>query len=147
MSIRASRPTPRTIALLSMLACAAACGSRISGDPNNREIAWSYGPVTGGATKVHVQGAGKDKLPPVAKGWHCRLLERKRLTVQPYQLADSHPLFGKVALSIALFDKAGQQLEMVRTDTLTAQTSVMTFDIAESVATQLWDVTIWYVAV
>ena len=100
--------------------------------------------MTGGATAEHVQGTGNRDCAPIAKGWQCRLHDGKRLTVKPYQLAQTHPLFGKVAMSFGLFDKTGKQLETVRSDAVTAQNATFTFELTDVVATQLWDLVIWY---
>ncbi len=64
--------------------------------------------------------------------------------MKPYQLAQTHPLFGKVAMSFGLFDKTGKQLETVRSDAVTAQNATFTFELTDVVATQLWDLVIWY---
>jgi hypothetical protein len=145
MSIGALLCPSRPAALASLLAMTAACGSRIATDPKNREIPWTYGPTTGGATPEHVQGTGTKGGTPIAKGWKCRLHEGKRLTVAPYQLAPAHPLFGKVVMSLGLFDKMGKQLETVRSGVVAAQTASFTFELTEEVATRLWDLVIWYV--
>jgi hypothetical protein len=144
MSMRAHvRPTlPATVVLLS--AAVAACGSRVASDPRNREISWTYGPTTGGATAEHVQGTGTKGGSPIAKGWQCRLQDGKRLTVHPYELAPSHPLFGKVVMVFGLFDKTGKPLETVCSDAVTAQNATFTFELTEDVATRLWDLVIWY---
>ncbi len=142
-----SRPLLRpTLALL--LAALAACGNKAAVDPKNREVPWTYGPTTGGATVEHVQGAGKKEgTPAVARGWNCRLQDGKRLTVRPYELTSTHPLFGKVALSVGLFDKTGKQLAMLRSEPITAQNATFTFDVEEAVAKELLDAVLWYVKV
>ncbi len=142
-SIRPSAIRRSAVALL--VAAAAACGSRITADPDNREVPWTYGPTTGGATAEHVQGTGSGGGAPIARGWKCRLHAGKRLTVQPYQLAPTHPLFGKVVMSFGLFDKTGKQIGTVRSEPVTAQHAAFSFDLADAEATQLWDVVIWYV--
>lgn len=144
MSTRA-RPGSFRFVPPALLLFAAACGSKAAADPNQREIAWSYAPTTGGATAEHVQGTGRKGGPAIAKGWQCRLQDGKRLTIQPYQLAASHPLFGKVMMSISLFDKKGKEIGSVRSATLTAGHASSTFEIAPEVAAQLWDVAIYYV--
>jgi hypothetical protein len=146
MTLRVSRRPMRTAAVAALLAAVAACGSRASADPKNREIPWRYGPTTGGATAEHVQGTGTKGGAPMAKGWQCRLHDGKRLTVQPYQPASAHPLFGKVSLSLSLFDKAEQQIGALRSDPVTAQPATFTFELPEDVAAKLWDLVIWYVA-
>lgn len=147
MSIRAQLPPIRRTALALVVATTASCGSRIAADPKNREIPWTYGPTTGGATSAHVQGTGKKGGAPMAKGWKCRLYDGKRLTVEPYHLAQAHPLFGKFVMSFGLFDKAGKQLTTMRSEAVTPQNATFTFEITEAVATQLWDLVIWYVEV
>ena len=140
---RRSNPA-RQCAGLPLLLAVAACGSSSTFDPNNREVPWTYGPLTGGATEVHLSGAGK-KGEPVAKGWQCRLVQQKRLTVAPYQLAAAHPLFGKAMLSIGLFDRAGNRIETLRTTPLAAGGGAFSFELAEATAKALNDVVIWYV--
>lgn len=125
-------------------AAIAACGSRVAADPNTREIAWTYGPTTGGATPVHVLGTGKKDGAALARGWQCRLHAGRRLVVKPYQLAATHALFGKVALTIALFDQAGQQIGSVRSPVVTAESTEFRFELTEAVAGRLWDLVIWY---
>ncbi len=136
-----SRGPCRAAALAFLLA--AACGSGKETDPNNREIPWTYGPTTGGATAVHTQGAGKDG-PPIAVGWKFRLLDGKRLAVVPYELAKAHALFGKVVMNIGLFDQTGKQIGTVRSDVIAAQAASFTFELEPDVASRLWDVVIWF---
>lgn len=144
MSMRAHlRPIHHT-ALAFLMAAAAACGGKTAGDAKSREIAWTYGPTTGGATAEHVQGTGKGSGAPIAQGWQCRLHDGRRLTVRPYQLAETHALFGKVAMSFGLFDKTGKELETVRSEAVTAQNATFTFELTDTVASQLWDLVIWY---
>jgi len=133
---------PATIA--SLLAVVGACGAKAPADPKNREIPWTYGPTTGGATAEHVRGTGTKGGPPVAAGWQFRLQDGTRLTVVPFRLAETHPLFGKVALSVGLFDIAGKQLGSFRSEAITAQNATASFDLTEDVATKLNDVVIWY---
>lgn len=120
-----------------------ACGGGAP-DPDGREVAWVYGPTTGGATAEHVLGTGTRDGNRIAKGWQLRLQEGGRLVVRPYRLADSHPLFGKVVLSIGLFDTAGQQIGTVQTGPIEAKTASFTFDLAAALAARLHDVVIWY---
>jgi len=133
---------PATIATL--LTVAGACGSNTPADPRNREIPWTYGPTTGGATPEHVRGTGTKGGPPVAAGWQCRLHDGARLTVVPFQLAEHHPLFGKVALTVGLFDKDGKQITSFRSAAITAQNATAAFDLTGDVATRLLDVVLWY---
>jgi hypothetical protein len=148
MSMRARSQVTSALGVAFVLASIAACGSKVAPDPKNREVPWTYGPTTGGATAEHVQGAGKKGGPPIAVGWQCRLVDGRQLVVKPYQLASSHPLFGKVTMSFGLFDKGGKPLETVRSNgPVTAQNATFTFEISEAVAGKLWDIVIWYVAV
>ncbi len=140
------RPIRHT-ALACLMAAAAACGSKSAADAKSREIARTYGPTTGGATSEHVQGTGKQGGAPIAQGWQCRLHDGRRLTVRPYRLAQTHALFGKVAMSFGLFDRTGKQLETVRSGAVTAQNATFTFELTDAVATQVWDLVIWYCAV
>lgn len=132
----------RGVALL--LASVAACGNPVAADPNNREVAWTYGPMTGGASAEHAKGAG-EKGSPIATGWRLRLHDGKRLTVKPYQLAETHPLFGRVAMSVGLYDQDGKEIAMLRSDVLTAQNASFAFDLEEGVAARLWDAVLWFV--
>jgi hypothetical protein len=132
---------PAAAMLLPLLA--GACG-KAAADPNDREVPWTYGPTTGGASAEHVHGTGGKGRAPVAKGWHCRLRDGKRLTVQPYELASSHPLFGKVVLAIGLFDRTGKELDTRVTDVVTADRATFAFELDADVAARLWDVVIWY---
>lgn len=131
-------------ALAFLLVATASCGRDMAADPKNREVPWTYGPTTGGATSEHVQGTGKQGSAAIAKGWQFRLQDGKRLTVRPYQLAESHPLFGKVAMSVGLFDKTGKELGTVDSAAITAQNATFTFELTDTVANQLCDVVIWY---
>jgi hypothetical protein len=143
-AMRATTPCRRLAAIV-LCAFAAACGNRAAADPNDREVPWTYGPMQGGATAEHLAGAGKKDGPALAKGWQCRLQENKRLVIRPYQLAATHPLFDKAALSIGLFDKTGAQLGMLRTGKLTAGNASATFELDAATAQRLWDVVLWYV--
>lgn len=129
---------------LVLLLVMAACGSGTVADPGNREVPWTYGPTTGGATAEHARGTGSDGGAAIAKGWQCRLQDSKRLVVRPYQPASSHPLSGKVKMVIGLFDKAGKDLATVVSPTVTAPAATFTFELEDAVAKNLWDVVIWY---
>lgn len=107
-------------------------------------MTWVYGPTTGGASAEHVLGTGKKDGNKIAQGWQLRLQEGRRLAVRPYQLADAHPLFGKVVLSIALFDKAEQQIGTIQTGPIQAKNATFTLDLAPDVAARLHDVVLWY---
>jgi len=141
MCIRAHR---RSTAFAFLLAASTACGSSTAVDPDNREIPWTYGPTTGTASSEHLRGTGSRGGAAIAKGWKCRLQDGKRLTVTPYELAPSHPLFGKVAMGVSLFDKAGKEIGAFVSPAISAQAATFTFDLTDAVATQLWDLVIWY---
>ncbi len=132
---------PHCFAFLS--AVLAACGGGEVA-PTGREIPWAYGPTTGTASAEHLRGTGKDGGAAIAKGWRCRLQDGKRLTVTPYQLAESHPLFGKVVMSVSLFDKAGKEIAAFLSPAITAENATFTFDLADGVAAGLWDLVVWY---
>lgn len=127
------------------LVCAAlcCCGAEPARDASGREIPWTYGPTKGGATQEHLIGTGTSGDQAIAKGWKCRL-DGGRLTVKPYVLAQTHPLFGKVVVVVGLFDKSGKQLATLRSDTIDAQNATFSFDIDEAVAAKLWDVVFWF---
>ena len=144
MCIRAHRRALRSTAFAFLLAAWAACGSKTAGDPKNREIPWVYGPTTATATAEHLRGTGNEGGAPIAKGWHFRLQDGKRLAVTPYQLAESHALFGKVAMGVSLFDKNSKEIAAFLSPVITAQNATFTFDLTDAVATQLWDLVIWY---
>ena len=144
--MRAVTPSRRLATVFVVLSSlATACKNRVANDPNDREVPWTYGPMQGGASAEHLAGAGKKDGPAIAKGWQCRLQENKRLVVRPYQLAESHPLFDKVSLSIGLFDKTGGQLGMLRSGKLTAGNAASTFEIDAATAGRPYDVVLWYV--
>jgi len=127
-----------------LLVALAACGGGTAPDPNSRDIPWTYGPTKGGATAEHARGTGSDGGTAIAKGWQCRLQDGKHLTVQPYQLATSHALFGKVAMTVGLFDKTGKQLATLVSPVITAENATFTLELGDEVASQLWDVVFWY---
>lgn len=142
-------PTVRSrscFVLTALLAAFAACSKTAPTDPKNREIPWSYGPTTDASSAEHLTGTGKKGGAAMSKGWQCRLQDGKRLLVQPYQLAESHPLFGKVALNVGLFDKTGKQLGEQTSPKLDAGNATFTLELDEATATQLYDVVFWYVA-
>ncbi len=143
MCMRVRRPLCRSAAAL-LLSAVAACGGGPAADPGNREVPWTYGPMTGTSTMEHARGTGSEGGAAIAKGWQCRLQDGKRLIVQPYQLASSHALFGKVTLSVGLFDQAGKQLAMLVSPVITAGNATFTFDLDAAVASQLWDLVFWY---
>ncbi|MEO6597638.1 MAG: hypothetical protein ABIP94_23080 [Planctomycetota bacterium] len=131
-------------ALAFLLAAVPSCGSETKYDWKNREIAWRYGPTTGTARSEHLTATGTKGAGAITEGWQCRLSDGKRLTVEPYHLAQSHALFGKVAMVVGLFDKEGKQLESLRSAAITAQDATFSFEIAEAVAQLLYDVVIWF---
>jgi hypothetical protein len=141
MCLRAHRRPPCQIVFLLAMA---ACGSETAADPHNREIPWTYGPTTGGATAEHARATGSDGGAAIAKGWQCRLRDGTHLTVQPFQLAASHALFGKVTMVVGLFDKTGKQLSTLRSPVITAENASFAFDLTDDVAIQLWDLVFWY---
>jgi hypothetical protein len=144
MCLRAHRRPPgaATVAFLSL--AMAACGGGPAADPHNRDVPWAYGPTTGTSSVEHARGTGSEGGAAIAKGWQCRLQDGKHLIVQPYQLAASHPLFGKVTLSVGLFDQAGAQLAMLNSPVITAANATFTFDIDTATADRLWDLVFWY---
>ena len=134
----------RHVALAFLLAAVPSCGRETTYDWKNREIPWTYGPMTGTATSEHISGTGTNGAGAIAKGWQCRLSDGKRLSVQPYQLAESHALFGKALMIVGLFDKNGKELQTVRSEAITARNATFSFEITEAVATPLYDLVIWY---
>lgn len=143
MPDRAYRPPHCRTAAAFLPAILAACGGTPP-DPDNREIPWAYGPINSVSTVEHARGTGNQGGTALAKGWQCRLEHGTHLTVQPYQLAASHPLFGKVTLSVGLFDKDGGQLATLRSPVLTATNATFAFDLDADVAKRLWDLIFWY---
>lgn len=143
MSSRAPR-LPFHPTAFAFLLVATACGDKAAVDPNNREVSWIYGPTKGGASAEHVRGTGKEGGAAVAKGWQCRLQDGKRLTVKPFELAESHALFGKVVMVVGLYDKNGKDLTTVTSTPLTAENAAFTFELTDAVAKELWDLVIWY---
>ncbi|MBM3494301.1 MAG: hypothetical protein FJX72_08275 [Armatimonadetes bacterium] len=121
-----------------------ACGGKPAKDPEDKEIPWTYGPTQGGASRTHALGTGVDGNRPVAVGWQCRLVDKKRLTIRPFSLASSHPLFGKAVLHVGLFDRGGTQLATERSGTISAQNASFAFDLADDMAQRLCDVVLWF---
>ena len=144
MRPRQNHHLSRYALLMLLLAAASACGSKTPYDWKNREIAWVYGPTSGGATSEHLKGTGSRGPGPIAVGWKCRLSDGNKLTVKPYQLSKSHALFGKAKMIIGLFNKGGEKIDTVRTDTITAKNATFSLEIKEDVAKPLWDVVIWF---
>lgn len=134
----------RLTVFAAVVAAVAACGGKTAADPNNREIPWTYGPRTSTSTAEHLQGTGHEGGAAIAKGWQCRLQGGKQLAIRPYQLASEHAMFGKVALSVSLFDTTGKEIGSFVSPALTPQNASCTFDLAPEVAKQLWDLVLWY---
>jgi hypothetical protein len=143
MPDRACRSASPFVVPLLAAAALVACGREPATDPANRKIPWSYAPTTGGAAPEHRRATGAEGGKAVAEGWRCRLQDGRTLTVQPYKPAASHPLFGKVALTIGLFDQQGRDLATFVSPVLTATPETWTFELAETVARDLCDVVIW----
>ncbi|MBL8749280.1 MAG: hypothetical protein JNK78_08970 [Planctomycetes bacterium] len=139
-----ARRRPSRSVAAAFLFAVAACGEQTRSDPANREVPWTYGPVSEVASAEHSQGVGGKSGPGVTKGWKCRLEGGKRLVVRPYELASSHPLFGKVVLAVGLFDKNGKDIETVTSGVITATNATFTFDLTEASASRLWDLVLWY---
>ncbi len=131
-------------ALALLLALVPSCGSETKYDWKNREIPWTYGPTTGTARPEHLTGTGTKGGSAIAKGWKCRLSDGKRLTVKPYQLAQSHTLFGKAVMIVGLFDKNGEQLDSIRSDAIAAENATFSFELTEAMAKTLHDLVIWF---
>lgn len=142
--LRAMRTRLHRRPLAAAFLFATACGGSVDIDPNNRELAWTYGPVTGTSMPEHARGTGSEGGEAVAKGWKVRLQDGKRLVVTPYQLAGSHPLFGDVRLAVGLFAQNGEQLTMLDSEVLTAETKALTFEVDAALGKRLWDVALWY---
>ena len=131
-------------ALVFFMAALPSCGSKPDYDWKNREIHWTYGPRTGAATSEHLTGTGTKGSGAIAAGWNCRLSDGKQLTVKPYQLAESHTLFGNAKMIIGLFDRTDQRLDTVRTEAITDKNATFTFELQEAVAKPLTEVVIWF---
>lgn len=144
MSAPSSNRSFRLIVLTALVGAVAACGAKTAVDPNNREVPWAYGPRTSTSTAEHLQGSGHEGGMAIAKGWQCRLQGGKQLSIRPYQLATEHALFGKVALSVSLFDTTGKELGSFVSSAITPQNATFTFEVTEDVAKRLWDLVLWY---
>lgn len=145
--MRANSPFPiPASAVLATLLAAALCGcDRTAVDPNNREVPWAYGPLTSTSSVEHLGGAGK-KGPAIAKGWQCRLQEQKRLVIQPFQLSAEHPLFGKVALAVRLYNN-DTLLHEAKTDVIRPDNATFTLDVDPAVGAKLNNLIFFYVKV
>ena len=97
----------RYAALTLLLSTIPSCDDAPAADDNKREIDWRYGPTTGAARSEHLQGTGTKGGKPIAEGWKCHLVDGKKLTVTPYHLAKSNPLFGDTLMILGLFDRLG----------------------------------------
>lgn len=53
-------------------------------------------------------------------------------------------MFGKVALSVGLFDTTGKEIGSFVSSAITPQNASFTFELPEEVAKQLWDLVLWY---
>jgi hypothetical protein len=143
--MRASTPSAistRTVLAVAFAAVLASC-DRTAADPNNREVPWAYGPLVDTASAEHLGGAGK-KGAPISKGWQCRLQDQKQLVIRPFQLSAEHPLFGKVALVVRLYDNdtlLGEQ----RTDVLRPDNATFTLAVDPAVGPKLNNLIFFYV--
>jgi hypothetical protein len=144
MQVRQLPSALGTAALALLMAALPSCGPEKKYDWKNREIPWTYGPTNDTATQVHLTGTGKKGPGAISKGWQCHLVDGKNLVVKPFELAASHALFGKVMLSVGLFDKDGKQLGAFTSGTVTAENATFTFELTEAVAKPLLDVVIWF---
>lgn len=144
MQARQLSPRLGTTALAFLFAALPSCGAEKKYDWKNREIPWTYGPTNDTATQVHLTGTGKKGPGAISKGWQCRLVDGKNLVVRPYELASSHALFGKVILSVGLFDQSEKQLGDFTSGTVTAENATFTFELTEAMAKTLNDVVIWF---
>jgi hypothetical protein len=136
-----------TLLSAALCATAASCGGgneRPSYDWRNRELAWKYGPTTGTASPQHLLGTGTKRGAPIAEGWKVDLSEGAKLTVRPYKLAAQHELFGKAGLIVALYDKASQQIEVLRTPAIGPGQATFTLDVDPAVAKATYDLILWY---
>lgn len=147
MQARQLSPVCSLAALAFLFAALPSCGAEKKYDWKNREIPWSYGLTNDTATKVHLTGTGKKGPGAISKGWQCRLVDGKNLVIKPFELASSHALFGKVILSVGLFDQGGKQIGAFKSGTVTAENATFTFELTEAVAKPLLDVVIWYLEV
>lgn len=139
-----SSPFLPAAAVAMLVATMPSCGSEPPYDWKNREIPWTYGPTNSTATREHLNATGTKGPGAIAKGWSCRLRDGKELVVQPYQLASTHALFGKVLMNVGMFDASGKQLGSFRSAAITAENASSTFEVTEEVARPLCDVVIWF---
>ena len=143
MQPRQTQSCCRIAALAALLTAVSSCGKEEPYDWKNRKIGWTYAPTTGTALPEHLSATGTGSTA-LAKGWQCKLSDGKQLTIAPYQLERSHPQFGKVIMSIGLFDKTGKRLHTVQTEVVTAENATSTFELTEDVARPLFDLVIWF---
>ncbi len=134
------------VAALPLLATLSACGGGEPYDWKNREISWRYGPTTTAARAEHLAATGKAKNSkgPIAKGWKLRLVDAQKLTVQPYQLSESHESFGAVKMLVNLYDRSDQRIGIKETPAITADNASFTFELTAELAQKLGDVVIWF---
>jgi hypothetical protein len=125
----------------------ASCSGEPASDPDTRTIAWTYAPTNSTATAEHMRATGAEGNQAITKGWRCKLKQEKLLLINPYQLAETHPLFGKVALSVGLFAKDGERLANLQSGPITAANASFQFELAPELAPKLWDIVLWYVRV
>jgi hypothetical protein len=131
-------------AMAFLLAAASSCGGSVEVDWRNRELGWRYGPTTGTATAVHLQGTGTTGKGAIAQGWRCHLSDGSKLTVTPYKLAGSHPLFGDVTMAFGLYDRGSELIETVVSPPITAADATSSFELPEATAKKVHDIVIWY---
>ena len=145
MPVRHIHSCRRLAPLALLLVVTSSCGTEEPYDWKNRRIGWTYAPTNGTALPEHMSAAGAYKgSAALAKGWRFQLTDGKKLSLGPYQIADSHPQFGKVAMTIGLFDKTGKELASLQTAVVTREQAEFSFDLAEEVAEPLHDVVIWF---
>lgn len=143
MGNRAPLRSFRTTAVAFVLLAGTSCSGEKS-DPDQRNIPWTYGPTTSEAGADHLRATGTKGGAAITRGWQCSVDKANRLTIRPFQLAASHPLFGKVLMNVRLYDKAEAELQTVQTGPITAENATFTFDLPEAIANRLCDVVIWY---
>lgn len=147
MPIRRTPLLARCAALTLLLVAATSCGEAKKYDWKNRDVAWKFGPLQGGATFEHRQGAGKNGGKALAEGWKLGLVEGNRLTVKAYKLNKSHSLLGKVLVRVGLYDKQSKNLVIVDSETVTVDNASFSFDVSEDVAKKTWDAIVWFAKV
>lgn len=130
--------------LLVALPSCGGSGAGSGGDTwRDRELAWRYGPTSGTAAPTHRAGAGTTGAP-LAEGWRVHIVGGSKLTAAAYRLAKEHPLFGKAALAVALYDRDGKSIEMLVSPPITAANARFEFAIDEAVAKRTHDAILWF---